>query len=191
MLARVRDPQQAARQLVVAANEHGGNDNVTVLVIDVLVGERGNGPAIAPIEPVAAPPDHTTEPPAGAAGAAGLGGDADRGVETAAEDQGEAGAATASSGGSPPGGVPTADAATAGAAGTGAPGPGTPGAPAIGDDSSWQENPGGLTGVVPAVGGATVAPGLSTEAPGGRGAPTAATTGTLPPPRGPVGASTA
>jgi serine/threonine protein phosphatase PrpC len=40
VLARVRDPHDAAHQLVEIANEHGGSDNITVVVVDVLVGEE-------------------------------------------------------------------------------------------------------------------------------------------------------
>ena len=36
---RVPDPGEAAHQLVEIANEHGGSDNITVIVVDVLVGE--------------------------------------------------------------------------------------------------------------------------------------------------------
>ena len=39
MLATVPDPGEAAHQLVELANEHGGSDNITVIVVDVLVGE--------------------------------------------------------------------------------------------------------------------------------------------------------
>src|ERR1039458_2083547 len=39
VLASVRDPGEAAHQLVDSANEHGGADNITVIVVDVLVGE--------------------------------------------------------------------------------------------------------------------------------------------------------
>jgi protein phosphatase len=39
LLATVSDPGVAARQLVEIANEHGGSDNITVVVVDVLVGE--------------------------------------------------------------------------------------------------------------------------------------------------------
>jgi PPM family protein phosphatase len=39
VLARVPDPGEAAHQLVDIANEHGGSDNITVVVVDVLVGE--------------------------------------------------------------------------------------------------------------------------------------------------------
>jgi PPM family protein phosphatase len=39
VLSRVPDPGEAAHQLVEIANEHGGSDNITVVVVDVLVGE--------------------------------------------------------------------------------------------------------------------------------------------------------
>jgi serine/threonine protein phosphatase PrpC len=39
VLAQVPDPGEAAHQLVDIANEHGGSDNITVVVVDVLVGE--------------------------------------------------------------------------------------------------------------------------------------------------------
>jgi hypothetical protein len=42
VLHSVKDPRKAARALVDRANAHGGNDNVTVVVVDVLVGEEGN-----------------------------------------------------------------------------------------------------------------------------------------------------
>ena len=42
VLHSVKDPRKAARALVDRANAHGGNDNVTVVVVDVLVGEDGN-----------------------------------------------------------------------------------------------------------------------------------------------------
>jgi protein phosphatase len=44
LLASVPDPQQAAEQLVQTAVKHGGHDNVTVVVIDVQVGEEGRRP---------------------------------------------------------------------------------------------------------------------------------------------------
>jgi PPM family protein phosphatase len=40
VLSRVPDPGEAAHQLVEIANEHGGSDNITVVVVDVLVGEE-------------------------------------------------------------------------------------------------------------------------------------------------------
>ncbi len=43
ILRTVGDPGGAARRLVEAANEHGGADNITVVVIDVQVGEGGGG----------------------------------------------------------------------------------------------------------------------------------------------------
>ncbi|HVA03998.1 MAG TPA: Stp1/IreP family PP2C-type Ser/Thr phosphatase [Acidimicrobiales bacterium] len=39
VLSRTRDPRQAAEALVRLANEAGGSDNATVVVIDVMVGE--------------------------------------------------------------------------------------------------------------------------------------------------------
>ena len=41
ILGDVRDPEEAAGRLVDAANEHGGADNITVIVVDVQVGEDG------------------------------------------------------------------------------------------------------------------------------------------------------
>jgi protein phosphatase len=42
VLSTVRDPGAAASQLVESANEHGGADNITVIVVDVLVGEESS-----------------------------------------------------------------------------------------------------------------------------------------------------
>lgn len=39
LMAAQRDPQRAAQALVDAANEHGGRDNTTVVVVDVLDGD--------------------------------------------------------------------------------------------------------------------------------------------------------
>ncbi len=41
VLAATSDPQAAADTLVRLANEHGGNDNVTVVVVDVVVADPG------------------------------------------------------------------------------------------------------------------------------------------------------
>jgi PPM family protein phosphatase len=41
VLGDVRDPGEAAGRLVDAANEHGGADNITVIIVDVQVGEDG------------------------------------------------------------------------------------------------------------------------------------------------------
>ncbi len=43
VLATVRDPHDAAEALVGLANDSGGNDNITAVVVDVLVGEAGDG----------------------------------------------------------------------------------------------------------------------------------------------------
>lgn len=47
VLDSVADPGEAARKLVTAANDHGGSDNITVVVVDVLVADPlpadGNG----------------------------------------------------------------------------------------------------------------------------------------------------
>lgn len=44
VLSSVRDPQTAAQTLVAMANHSGGNDNITAVVVDVLVGEPGPSP---------------------------------------------------------------------------------------------------------------------------------------------------
>jgi protein phosphatase len=41
ILGEVGDPAEAAGRLVDVANEHGGSDNITVVVVDVQVGEDG------------------------------------------------------------------------------------------------------------------------------------------------------
>jgi protein phosphatase len=63
-----RDPQHAADRLVDAANEAGGEDNITVVVLDVAgVDETGDDRAAAPVaaEPAAAdePTGRIEEPP--------------------------------------------------------------------------------------------------------------------------------
>jgi protein phosphatase len=69
VLAQTTDPQQAADTLVRMANEHGGNDNITVVVLDVVVGEGpGDGSADGAITRVrvdddAAPPPPLLPPP--------------------------------------------------------------------------------------------------------------------------------
>jgi len=58
ILAAEPDPTEAARRLVDVANQHGGADNITVVVVDVLVGEDGNSQAsiVKPIGQRAGPP---------------------------------------------------------------------------------------------------------------------------------------
>ena len=43
ILGEIDDPAEAAQRLVDAANGHGGADNITVVVVDVQVGEEGDG----------------------------------------------------------------------------------------------------------------------------------------------------
>lgn len=58
VLSSTADPQEASEALVRMANEHGGNDNVTVVVLDVVVSDEhadGAGPAvISPVPEVGA-----------------------------------------------------------------------------------------------------------------------------------------
>jgi protein phosphatase len=59
VLQSVRDPRKAARALVDRANAHGGSDNVTVVVVDILVGEEGaSGPSVVSKVSLSDPP-HT------------------------------------------------------------------------------------------------------------------------------------
>lgn len=53
VLGEVEDPDEAARTLVQAALEHGGNDNVTVVVVDVVDGADAPPPAVSSDTPVA------------------------------------------------------------------------------------------------------------------------------------------
>lgn len=71
VLASVNDPQRAAELLVQAARTHGGSDNITVVVVDVVVGEDENetaAPAVAAVNadfesPVSADGDHPVPVP--------------------------------------------------------------------------------------------------------------------------------
>jgi serine/threonine protein phosphatase PrpC len=100
VLAAEPDPEAAAHRLVDLANEHGGNDNITVVVVDVLVGEetsdasvitpigaRAGAPLVVAPEPTdgGAPASSLTKVAVGAVGAAG--------IAEAAEAAGAAGAA--------------------------------------------------------------------------------------------------
>jgi len=54
ILGREHDPAAAAQVLVDAANAHGGNDNITAVIVDVLVGE--DGPRAVATVPIGARP---------------------------------------------------------------------------------------------------------------------------------------
>jgi PPM family protein phosphatase len=72
ILATVVDPSEAAHQLVDLANEHGGSDNITVVVVDVLVGEEtADASVITPIGARAGAP--LVVAPDSVAGGAGAG----------------------------------------------------------------------------------------------------------------------
>jgi protein phosphatase len=53
VLSSINDPQQAATLLVQAARTHGGSDNITAVVIDVVVGEEDDAsvPEVAAVAP--------------------------------------------------------------------------------------------------------------------------------------------
>ncbi len=68
VLSSVADPGKAAQLLVQAARTHGGSDNITAVVIDVVVGDADDSvPAVAAVAP------DFTAPVGVAAGAAGGG----------------------------------------------------------------------------------------------------------------------
>jgi protein phosphatase len=69
VLSTAADPQAAADLLVRAARTHGGSDNITAVVIDVIVGDEDTGsvPAVAPmstefVDPTAAATDGVAAP---------------------------------------------------------------------------------------------------------------------------------
>ncbi|HEY1652845.1 MAG TPA: Stp1/IreP family PP2C-type Ser/Thr phosphatase [Acidimicrobiales bacterium] len=69
ILGEVRDPEEAAGRLVDVANEHGGADNITVVIVDVQIGE--NGPdATSKVTPIGASTAAITVAAAGAAAVA-------------------------------------------------------------------------------------------------------------------------
>ena len=83
VLSSVRDPGEAAHQLVEIANEHGGSDNITVVVVDVLVGDDTPAKAsvITPLGARAGSPLLVGPPSATALGSApGAGPDTARGT---------------------------------------------------------------------------------------------------------------
>ncbi|HXN61983.1 MAG TPA: Stp1/IreP family PP2C-type Ser/Thr phosphatase [Acidimicrobiales bacterium] len=66
ILEAVDDPEEAAHRLVEVANEHGGSDNITVVIVDVQVGEQGNHkPSV--VTPLAVRPGEATAAAAAAA----------------------------------------------------------------------------------------------------------------------------
>lgn len=60
ILSAEAEPSEAARALVQIANENGGNDNITVVVVDVLVGEEGVGGEAGAVS-IAEPPDNVAQ----------------------------------------------------------------------------------------------------------------------------------
>jgi protein phosphatase len=73
LLSSNRDPRRAARALVKAANDHGGGDNITVVVVDVLVGEdRADGTTFVTPVPQSTPSPAAPGPQVPAAPGPGL-----------------------------------------------------------------------------------------------------------------------
>jgi len=60
VLRSIADPTEAAQDLVRRANAHGGNDNISVVVVDALLAEEQAGPAA--IGTAAAPSSRSTTP---------------------------------------------------------------------------------------------------------------------------------
>jgi PPM family protein phosphatase len=58
VLSSVPDPRRAAQTLVHAARTHGGSDNITVVIVDVVVGEEddNSAPTVAAVSPDFAKP---------------------------------------------------------------------------------------------------------------------------------------
>jgi protein phosphatase len=56
VLSELDDPAEASQRLVEVANEHGGADNITVVVVDVQIAEHGHGsvPVVTPLTSSAA-----------------------------------------------------------------------------------------------------------------------------------------
>jgi len=55
ILARESEPGDASRALVRIANDHGGNDNITVVVVDVVLGDDGQATTVVPVGLAGAP----------------------------------------------------------------------------------------------------------------------------------------
>ncbi len=68
-LARTADPQDVAEALVRMANEHGGNDNITVVVVDVVAGDGDRDGEDTPGRSGEVPLTATAGPPAPAGAA--------------------------------------------------------------------------------------------------------------------------
>lgn len=72
ILSTIESPQEAADLLVKAARTHGGSDNITAVVVDVVIGEEDSGstPAVAaasadfvPVPPPGTPPPSAERAP--------------------------------------------------------------------------------------------------------------------------------
>ena len=58
-LLAIRDPQQAAETLAAAANQAGGHDNITALVVEI---ESADSPEFHPAQPTAPPEEPPGQP---------------------------------------------------------------------------------------------------------------------------------
>ncbi len=77
VLRTVADPDEAAETLVALANEHGGRDNTTVVIVDVVADGLGDRAAVPDDEHFSAHPDADTQgidPVTGAVADGGAGG---------------------------------------------------------------------------------------------------------------------
>jgi hypothetical protein len=157
-LLTVGGPQQAAEALVAAANDAGGRDNITAMVVDIL-GDVSSAdetptltdqPAIWPRRPVGPATWDGPGEPAGRGGPGGWGGQGGRG-----------GLAWPGA----PGGQSAGPAGPAGPGWHGAPG-GQPGGPAGSAGPGWTSAPSGQS-AGPAGPGWPAAPGGQSAGPGG------------------------
>jgi len=111
VLISARDPRDAAGTLVDLANRAGGNDNITVVVLDVVVGDRpsvehdgsstGEVPATPPAPDATSGPDaglDTVDGAAGAMGTAPPGGATGPGPDSSTEATAASATATAAPG---------------------------------------------------------------------------------------------
>jgi PPM family protein phosphatase len=66
ILRRLRDPREAATELVDEAKRRGGNDNITVVVVDVVDASQKDEPVdattVVPLTPAEAPPEEVDAP---------------------------------------------------------------------------------------------------------------------------------